>query len=464
MEHNLAVLIDFENIATGTDKEGLGRFDILAVFRRLQDKGRIVVARSYADWGRFSRFKQTLTEQGVTMVELTSHGMQDKNRADIALVVDAMELAFTRDYIDTFVVLSGDSDFTPLVLRLKELNKRVMGIGTRGSTSKLIVRACDEFLFYDSLMRREKRSERRRQPRASAEQASSTLDPDTALALLAEAVEGLQQDAPGPVLASVVKAALLRKEPSFNESDLGFAGFGRFLEAAHKKKIVSIHRDGRSGGYRVDAAGSDGDSGSEPAARQHAIAVEPSGGLSAGASELRALLAGEGLDPLPRPMRSELVNHVVEICEERKSRRYRTNLHALRSGLSRWARKAPESRPSPNGIRAALRAMREAGSFMHADGTPIRSEGALLNLATDQADVILNRMNDAYLRATKNLGLELLDFEALAELLYGDPRSAEAVESKLASLALEHEVPEDVEVLADDRNEPPAKSGGDAEE
>ena len=149
MERNLAVLIDHENIATGCEKEGLGRFDVRIVMRRLKDKGRILVSRAYADWGRWNRFKLDLVHEGVQMVELTSHGMQSKNRADIALAVDAMELAYTRSYVDTFVILSGDSDFTPLVMRLKELNKRVIGCGTRRSTSRLIAETCDEFLFYE---------------------------------------------------------------------------------------------------------------------------------------------------------------------------------------------------------------------------------------------------------------------------------------------------------------------------
>ena len=152
VEHNLAVLIDFENIAAGTEKENLGRFDIDALMARIKDKGRILVSRAFADWGRFARFKQGLLNAGVTMMELTSHGMQDKNRADIAMVVDCLEMALTRDYVDTFVIVSGDSDFTPLVIKMRELNKRVLGIGTRKSTSRLLINACDEFIFYDDLV------------------------------------------------------------------------------------------------------------------------------------------------------------------------------------------------------------------------------------------------------------------------------------------------------------------------
>ena len=229
MEQNLAVLIDFENIAAGADKENLGRVDIAAIFSRLKVRGRIVVARSYADWGRFARFKQTLLEQGVTMVELTSHGKNDKNRADIALVVDAMELAFTRDYVDTFVIISGDSDFTPLALRLKELNKRVMGVGTRSSTSKLLVQATDEFIFYDSIIKKKReaastparrgRGDRDRSERSEAS-AGDGLDRHQAFVLLGEAVDGVLSHTDGWVLASVVKSAL----PVCGRGGRGWAG------------------------------------------------------------------------------------------------------------------------------------------------------------------------------------------------------------------------------------------------
>ena len=136
---------------------------------RLKDKGRILVSRSYADWGRFAKHKQQLLREGVNLFELPSHGMGDKNRADVALVVDCMELAYTKPYVDTFVLVSGDSDFTPLITKLKELNKRVIGCGTRGGTSRLIVEASDEFIYYNSLVK--ERSSRKSPSRPSRERA-----------------------------------------------------------------------------------------------------------------------------------------------------------------------------------------------------------------------------------------------------------------------------------------------------
>src|SRR5262245_13414080 len=194
--------------------------------QRVKDKGRVLVSRSYADWGRFSRFKQALLSCNVTMMELTSHGMQDKNRADIAMVVDALELALTRAYVDTFVVVSGDSDFTPLVLKMRELNKRVIGIGTRKSTSRLLIQACDEFMFYDTVVAQPKKAKGRKT--GVSEELSVTFD------LLSEAIQGLLREDPDPPLASVVKSAVLRKSPDFSESELGFNSFARFLEAAQE--------------------------------------------------------------------------------------------------------------------------------------------------------------------------------------------------------------------------------------
>lgn len=461
MEQNLAVLIDFENIAAGADKENLGRVDVAAIFGRLKMRGRIVVARSYADWGRFARFKQTLLEQGVTMVELTSHGKHDKNRADIALVVDAMELAFTREYVDTFVIISGDSDFTPLALRLKELNKRVMGVGTRSSTSKLLVQATDEFIFYDSIIKKKRaaasqarrgKPDRDKQERTEPE--SEALTRPQAFVLLGEAVEGVLAHTDGPVLASIVKSALTRREPSFSESDLGFSSFGRFLEAAQRKGVVSIQRDQRSGGYRVDAGSDAPREAPEPAPsnkprRQDDEIPEQ----SPEAKHLRAMLAEEGLDPLSRSLRSHIVELTHAIYVDRKERRRRTNLHTLRSELVRQVKQSREPGLTANRARAVLRALREAGVFLHADGNPVRSEGAHFQLQHDEVELTLDAMDVAYLRALSTLGLdETPPTEALAELLLGDEGQDRRIEELLAWISFEADVPDDAEVGSADRS------------
>lgn len=257
VERNLAVLIDFDNIAKGCRQEGLGEFDIRIVMRRLKDKGRILVARAYTDWERWSRHRKVLAEQGVTMIELTSTGHGDKNRGDIALVCDAMEIAYTRDYIDTFVILSGDSDFTPLVQRLKELNKSVIGIGTRGSTSRLIANVCDEFTFYDNIVREIHRPPPRQHEEADED--DDEMDREEAWKLLVETVENHMRDDGAAVGSGMLKSSMKRKAPTFSETELGFRSFARFLEKAQQRGIINLTRDERGGGYRVESTGNAGE-------------------------------------------------------------------------------------------------------------------------------------------------------------------------------------------------------------
>jgi hypothetical protein len=195
---------------------------------------------------------------GVNMMELTAHGMGAKNRADIALVVDAMEIAYTRSYVDTFIILSGDSDFTPLVMRLKELNKRVIGLGTKGSTSRLIADVCDEFMFYDTL-----RKEGRTEHFGPESGEKGSLTRDEAFDLLLETLENLAREESGAVHASILKTSMKRKSPTFSEVELGFRTFALFLELAQEKGLVRLFRDDRAGGYRVELPLSREDRGSD---------------------------------------------------------------------------------------------------------------------------------------------------------------------------------------------------------
>ena len=348
MEQKLCVLIDFENVAAGTEKEGMGRFDIRRVMRRLKDKGRILVARAYGDWGRFARFKQGMLEQGITMAELTSYRGAEKNRADIALVVDAMELAFTRPYIETFVLLSGDSDFTPLVMRLKELNKRVIGIGTRGSTSRLLVDCCDEFIFYRSL----KGGAADKSAKANGQSAQSNSNNsdegnappsrDAAFALLVETLNGIQKDGPGPVLAGLVKQSMQRKEPAFDEAEYDYSTFARFLEAAQDKGLVRVFRDKKAGGYRVDQPGSTALIEAEPEEE-----VPDSPELEGEAGRLQAILARQGMDPSTQLLRHTVVHELVDHVAERVSRKRRNTLMYVYGDIARRCRKTDPYVPKP---------------------------------------------------------------------------------------------------------------------
>ncbi len=394
MERNLAVLIDFENIATGCDKEGLGRFDVRLVMRRLKDKGRILTARSYADWGRFNRFKVDQMHEGITMVELTSHGMQEKNRADIALAVDAMEIAYTRSYIDTFVVLSGDSDFTPLVMRLKELNKRVIGCGTRGSTSRLIAEVCDEFVYYD-VLRHETR------PEAPAEDAGGvTLD--EALELLVETLENHQRDEEAaPVHASVLKAAMKRKEPTFNEVELGFRTFQKFLEAAQQRNLVVLAADAKAGGVRVDL-------------RADEPRREPPK-MSAGAMSLMEALQTEGWDIGTPADRRAVPQLLVDVCQERQKRGRTCAVQFVLGDVQRRVRQQKVHIPG-RVVKGIVNGLVKAGALLHADGEPIRNVSAPF-VAPSDAEALRHKLQDVVREVLRAKGFT--DDGAIAELLNG---------------------------------------------
>lgn len=235
-EHVLAVLVDFENMARPGAKSR-GDFDINLVLSRLAEKGRVVVKRAYADWSRYREAKIDLQNAGLELIEMPSAREGAKNRADIKLAVDAMELAYSREHVDNFVIVSGDSDFTPLVGKLRELNKRVVGMGNRESSSELLIANCDEFIFYDSIASSSRRG-----------RGGSRKDP---IALLSESLMALQREAVDLPLASVVKDAMRRKDPAFDENALGFSTFSKFLEASAAKAGISLQTDPRSGTYRV---------------------------------------------------------------------------------------------------------------------------------------------------------------------------------------------------------------------
>ncbi len=244
-EHVLAVLVDFENMARPGAKSR-GDFDINLVLSRLSEKGRVVVKRAYADWGRYREAKIDLQNAGLELIEMPSAREGAKNRADIKLAVDAMELAYSREHVDNFVIVSGDSDFTPLVGKLRELNKRVIGMGNRESSSELLIANCDEFIFYDSIA-----SSSSSTPRRGTSRSSSRKDP---VALLAESMTALQREGVELPLASVVKDAMRRKDPAFDESAIGFSTFSKFLDSAGDKAGISLQTDPRSGTYRVSLA------------------------------------------------------------------------------------------------------------------------------------------------------------------------------------------------------------------
>ena len=240
---SIAVFIDLENVAIGVREANYKSFEIGVVLKRLLDKGNIVVRKAYADWGKYQTYKRTLHEAGVELIELPGSKRTGKNSADIKMVVDALELAFEKRHIDTFALVTGDSDFYPLVAKLRENNKHTIAIGVKNSTSPILIDSCDEFIFYDDLVRKPRR---KRSSRSDMNQRAQE-----AFSLLVEAIYALQRENRN-LYSSLVKETMKRKQPQFNEEYHGYRTFSRLLEDAQKHKIISIHKDARSGTYVID--------------------------------------------------------------------------------------------------------------------------------------------------------------------------------------------------------------------
>ncbi len=266
-EERIALFMDFENLAIGAREDLKGaKFNMKPVADALAERGRVVVRRAYADWNLFEDSRRMLAEHHVEMIEIPQRmGANRKNAADIKMAVDAIELSFERDYITTYVIATGDSDFTPLVHKLRELNKRVVGIGLRGSTSAMLPPACDEFLFYDSLegvdVPQRSRSRRRgaaTSPEAPAVVAESADEPADLDQLITQTLAGLQRSGDTVVRASGLKRALLRKDPTFNEADHGYRTFGELLRNLSSRSVIELADSGSRGDPEVTFKASGG--------------------------------------------------------------------------------------------------------------------------------------------------------------------------------------------------------------
>ncbi|HVS25458.1 MAG TPA: NYN domain-containing protein [Gammaproteobacteria bacterium] len=248
-----AVFVDFENLQIGVEEDKKGRFEIELVLKRLLERGRIVFKRAYCDWSRYQNFMTEFHKQGFEMVDIPRSKISGKNSADIRMVVDAIDLCYSKSHIDTFALITGDSDFSPLVSKLKENDKRVVGCGVRKSTSDLLANNCDEFIFYDDLIRVQKQT-RQRQAQAPASKAQA---PDgkkhEAFERVLATVASLESDY-DPVWGSQVKQTVKRVYPGFNESYYGYRSFSDLLEDTAKAGLIAIELDGPSGNYRVRSA------------------------------------------------------------------------------------------------------------------------------------------------------------------------------------------------------------------
>ena len=303
---NMAVFCDFENVALGVRDARYARFDIGKVLERLLLKGSIVVKKAYCDWERYKEFKGPMHEASFELIEIPHVRMSGKNSADIRMVVDALDLCYTKSHVDTFVIISGDSDFSPLVSKLRENNKLVIGVGVKSSTSDLLIANCDEFIYYDDLVRKEEQRSRRKKPAAATTAAAApvpgkqagggrqtaqsfappapapTPAPDADDAPMAAAeparkapsraksddekkqeafdqvlatIEALadEREADEKIWGSMIKQTLKRQRPGFNESYHGFRSFNQLLEEARDRKLIELEKDEKSGGYVVKA-------------------------------------------------------------------------------------------------------------------------------------------------------------------------------------------------------------------
>jgi uncharacterized protein (TIGR00288 family) len=254
---NMALFCDFENVALGVQDAKYEKFDINRVLERLLLKGSIVVKKAYCDWQRYKEFKAGMHGASFELIEIPHVRQSGKNSADIRMVVDALDLCYTKGHVDTFVIISGDSDFSPLVSKLRENAKVVIGVGVKNSTSDLLIANCDEFIYYDDLVREEETKRRAAKKRkettatpAGGEKQQEAFDLviETLQALIAERGEGER------IWGSMIKQALKRRNPGFNESYYGFKAFSDLLEEAEKRKLVTLERDEKSGGYLIRPA------------------------------------------------------------------------------------------------------------------------------------------------------------------------------------------------------------------
>ncbi len=256
----MALFCDFENVALGVRDAKYAKFDIRKVLERLLLKGNIVVKKAYCDWNRYKEFKAAMHEASFELIEIPHVRQSGKNSADIRMVVDALDLCYTKEHLDTFVIISGDSDFSPLVSKLRENDKTVIGVGVKNATSDLLTANCDEFIFYDDLVRKQPRHARapkggsgRGTPRKAKKSTKSKDDGEEAFDLVVETYEALvaERGESEKIWGSMIKQTLKRRRPGFSESYYGFRSFGQLLEEAEAEGVLDLERDERSGGFII---------------------------------------------------------------------------------------------------------------------------------------------------------------------------------------------------------------------
>ncbi|MCA0188425.1 MAG: NYN domain-containing protein [Proteobacteria bacterium] len=311
---SMALFCDFENVALGVRDAKYEKFDIKLVLERLLLKGSIVVKKAYCDWERYKGFKAGMHEANFELIEIPHVRQSGKNSADIRLVVDALDLCYTKSHVDTFVIISGDSDFSPLVSKLRENAKQVIGVGVKQSTSDLLIANCDEFIFYDDLVRETRQAAARREPKES-QPAAPRRSPEEekrrkeetearrsrAVDLVAETFEALlaERGDTGKIWASVLKEAIKRRKPDFSETRYGFKAFGNLLEEAQARGLLEVGRDEKSGTWVTRGAALGTRQEAPPVVQELPVSAEAvppaeSGGQAAASESRRPRRNGRG--------------------------------------------------------------------------------------------------------------------------------------------------------------------------
>jgi uncharacterized protein (TIGR00288 family) len=291
-EKRIAVFIDFENVAMGVRESKYGNFNIDLVLKRLVEKGKIMVKRAYSDWHRYAEFKRAFHQAAIELIDVPQTRYSGKNSADIRMVVDALDLSYQKEHIDTFVLVSGDSDFSPLVSKLRENGRYVIGMGVKQSSSDLLINNCDEFIFYEDLVR----------PATVV----TVVDPQVhhlspkkaeAIRLVLETFEALQREGKEVIYGSMIKQTLIRKLPSFNETYYGYPMFSRLLEDAAENKLLKLAKDQKSGGYIVTPPT---DAAAAPEGSAHASATTETGVNGSAVGQVAAAAPAEPRDRFRR--------------------------------------------------------------------------------------------------------------------------------------------------------------------
>jgi len=249
-ERKIAMFCDLENIALGVRDSEISKFDITLILERLVEKGKIIVKKAYADWERYSDYKRQFHESAIELIDIPQKYYSGKNSADIKMVVDAMDISYAKEHLDTFVLLSGDSDFSPLVSKLKENNKYVIGIGVKNSSSNLLIDNCDEFIYYEDVWRDSQKG-----PKLDGLNKKTA----EAFSLMIESIQALIRENKDVLWGSMIKQTMQRKRPSFNEGYYGYSTFSELLEDAERKNIIKLKKDQRSGTYIVTGFAKTGD-------------------------------------------------------------------------------------------------------------------------------------------------------------------------------------------------------------